>query len=82
MASRTNGFTSDEGVKSTTNKLLGVLIALLLRQGPDGPPSLKQQIEVLSDLGLRPTEIASILGRSSTHINKELAGIRKGKKKG
>ena len=66
----------------STSRLLGVIIALLLRQGQEGPPSLKQQIETLSDLGLRPSEIASILGRSSTHVNKELSGIRKGKKKG
>ena len=72
---------SDDGPAST-NKLLGVMIALLLRQGQAGPPSLKQQIETLDDLGLRPSEIASILGRSSTHVNKELTGIRKGKKKG
>lgn len=66
---------------TSTNKLLGVMIALLIRQGPDGPPSLKQQIETLSDLGLRPSEIASVLGRSSTHVNKELTGIRKRRKK-
>jgi hypothetical protein len=65
----------------STNRLLGVIIALLLRQGRDGPPSLKQQIETLNDLGLRPSEIASILGRSNTHVNKELTGIRKGKRK-
>jgi hypothetical protein len=58
------------------------MIALLLRQGQDGAPSLKQQIETLNDLGLRPSEIASILGRSSTHVNKELSGMRKAKKKG
>lgn len=72
---------ADEGTTST-NKLLGVIVALLIRQGPDGPPSLKQQIETLNDLGLRPSEIASILGRSNTHVNKELTGIRKGRKKG
>ena len=71
----------DDGPGST-NKLLGVIIALLIRQGPDGPPSLKQQIETLSDLGLRPSEIATSLGRSSTHVNKELTGIRKKRKKG
>lgn len=76
MAGRNNGFTSEDGVKAT-NRLLGVLIALLLRQGPDGPMSLKQQIETLSDLGLRPSEIASILGRSSIYVNKELTGIRR-----
>lgn len=81
MARKTNVSTSDDGPAST-NKLLGVMIALLLRQSQDGPPSLKQQIATLSDLGLRPSEIALILGRSSTHVNKELTGIRKGKKKG
>jgi hypothetical protein len=45
----------------------------------DRPMSLKQQIEVLYGLGIRPTEIAEILGRTSTHINKELSvsGIRR-----
>lgn len=66
---------------ASTNKLLGVMIALLIRQAPNGPPSLKQQIETLSELGLRPSEIAGILGRSATHVNKELTGIRKGKRK-
>ncbi len=80
MAQRTS-FLRDEEGSSSTNKLLGVMIALLLRLGHDGPPSLKQQIETLNDLGLRPSEIASILGRSSTHVNKELTGIRKSKRK-
>jgi hypothetical protein len=71
----------DEATAST-NKLLGVIIALLVRQAEGGPPSLKQQIETLNELGLRPSEIASILGRSGTHVNKELSGIRKGKMKG
>ena len=81
MARKSSVSASSDGPTST-NKLLGVMIALLLRQGQDGQPSLKQQIETLDDLGLRPSEIASILGRSSTHVNKELTGIRKGKKKG
>jgi hypothetical protein len=71
----------DDGPGST-NRLLGVIIALLLRQSEDETPSLKQQIETLDELGLRPSEIASILGRTSTHVNKELSGIRKAKKKG
>jgi hypothetical protein len=81
MAAKSNVSGVDDHVGST-NKLLRVIIALLLRQGQDGPPSVKQQIETLSDLGLRPSEIAAILGRSSTHVNKELTGIRKVKKKG
>jgi hypothetical protein len=52
------------------------------RQSEDETPSLKQQIETLDELGLRPSEISSILRRSSTHVNKELSGIRKARKKG
>lgn len=81
MQARSNFPLGDEP-STSTNKLLGVIIALFLRLGQDGPPSLKKQIETLSDLGLRPSEIASILGRTSTHVNKELTGIRKGRKKG
>lgn len=60
----------------STNRLLKVIIAVLMRCGEKQPP-LKQQIETLSSLGLRPVEIAEILGKTSTHINKELSGIRK-----
>jgi len=64
------------------NKRLGVVIALLLRSlrtGGDGL-SLRDQIRLLSELGVRPKDIAEILGRSSTYISKELVGIRKGRK--
>jgi hypothetical protein len=65
----------------STNRLLKVIIAVLIRGGEKQMP-LKQQIETLSNLGLRPIEIAEILGRTSTHINKELSGIRKQTKRG
>jgi len=60
----------------STNRLLRVIIALLIR-GDENSMPLKQQIETLSSLGLRPVEIAEILGKTSTHINKELSGLRK-----
>ncbi len=60
-----------------TNRLLMVIIALLLRRKDEALLPLNQQIAILHDLGLRPTEMAQILGRSSTYINKELSGIRK-----
>lgn len=68
---------------ATTNRLLKVVVALMLRPADDRPTSLKEQIQVLYGLGMRPTEIAEILGRTSTHINKELSasGIRKKKEK-
>jgi hypothetical protein len=81
MAKNARQKLSDDG-RTSTDRLLGVIIALLIRQEPDDSASLKQQIETLSNLGLRPSEIASILGRSSTHVNKELTGIRKSRKKG
>ncbi|GMP01622.1 hypothetical protein TM239_29100 [Bradyrhizobium sp. TM239] len=65
----------------STNRLLKVIIAVLIRGG-DNPMPLKQQIETLNGLGLRPIEIAEILGKTSTHINKELSGLRKRARKG
>ncbi len=64
----------------STNKLLRVVIALLVRQNEEGGTSLKRQIEILNDLGLRPVEIAETLGRSSTYVNKELTTLRKKRK--
>ncbi len=70
----------DENTLQSTNKLLKVIIALLLRGRDEKSPMLRQQIELLHDLGLKPVEIAEILGRTNSHINKELSGIRKGRK--
>lgn len=59
-----------------TNRLLKVVIAILMRGGERQMP-LKQQVEVLNKLGLKPKEIAEILGKTNTHVSKELTGIRK-----
>ena len=68
---------------SELNKRLGVMISLFLRMIPrEGPSiSLKEQVRILGGLGIRPRDIADILGRTATHINKELAGLRKEKSK-
>jgi len=65
------------------NKHLGTVISLLLRMIPkDGKSiNLKEQISILDGLGVRPRDIAEMLNRSQGYISKELAGIRKGKKK-
>ena len=63
----------------STNRLLRVMIALLLRRDGEQTLSVKQQIETLHRLNIRPTEIAQILGRTPTHVNKELTGLRKTK---
>ncbi len=64
------------------SRRLDVVIALLLRliEGDDGMLSTREQISTLSSLGLRPVEIAEILGKKTTYINKELSGLRKGRK--
>jgi len=64
----------------STNRLLKVIVALLLRQGSEDMPTLRDQIKILAELGIKPTEIAEIIGRTSTYINKELSGIRKSQK--
>jgi site-specific recombinase XerD len=78
---KANGSMEPASLEST-NRLLKVVIALMLRPKDDKPMSLRQQIEVLYGLGIRPAEIAEILGRTATHVNKELSvsGIRKRKK--
>ena len=65
------------------NKRLGVVISLLLRIIPKKEKgiSLKEQVRILNSLSIRPRDIADILGRTRTHINKELVGLRKKKKK-
>ena len=65
----------------STNRLLKVMIALMLRGQEENTPTLRQQVKTLSELGMKPIEIAEILGKSSGYVNKELAGIRKESKK-
>lgn len=67
---------------SELNKRLGVMISLVLQLVPrEGSElSLKEQVRILDSFGIRPVDIANILGRTASHVNKELAGIRKGKK--
>lgn len=71
----------DNNTLESTNRLLKVIIAVLLRGKNEEPLTLRQRIEILADLNLRPAEIAEILGRTNTYVNKELSGIRKGRKK-
>lgn len=55
--------------------------ALLLRLVPKDMEglSLKEQIKLLKGFGVRPVDIAKIIGRSQNYINKELVAIRKEK---
>jgi len=71
----------DNDIKST-NKLLRVIVALLLRQKNKETYTLRDQIKILSELGIKPVEIAEILGKTNSYINKELSGLRKNQKQG
>jgi hypothetical protein len=61
------------------DRKLGVIISLLmhLKDAEIVSPPLREQIWTLYQLGLRPSEIAEIVGRSNTYVNKELTGLRK-----
>lgn len=61
----------------STNKLLKVIVSLLLRRREKDLLPLKEQVEALYDSGLKPIEIAEIIGRSNLYVNKEISGIRK-----
>jgi IS30 family transposase len=71
----------DLNTLESTNRLLKVIVGLLVRRKVDDTLSLREQIEALSDLGLKPAEIAETIGRTNTYVNKELSGIRKKRKK-
>jgi hypothetical protein len=69
-----------ENDKESTNQLLRIIIALLLEQS-EAFATLRAKIRFLDQSGMRPTEIAKVLGRTTTHVSKELAGLRKEKKR-
>jgi hypothetical protein len=64
----------------STNQLLRVIIALLLEQS-ESHSTLKKKVAFLDRAGMGQTEIGKLLGRTTTHIGKELAGLRKEKKR-
>jgi hypothetical protein len=64
------------------NRNLGVIIGLLLRSLPDSDAAhLRGRILMLNNMGMRPKDIASVLGKSTNHINVELSLARNPKQK-
>lgn len=65
------------------NRNLEVIISLLLRSFPGSETaSLRDRILMLKEIGMRPKDIARILGKSENHINKELSVGRSAMKMG
>jgi len=62
-------------------KRLEVVISLMLHERAErnGNLSLKDDIKILDSIGLRPIEIAEILGKTNKHVSKELSNLRKNK---
>jgi hypothetical protein len=74
----------DEEIKIHLQQLeqkLDVVTAILLRLIPRdfNGLSLKEQIKLLDGLNVRPIDIAKIVGKSQSHVGKELVSIRKEK---
>lgn len=65
------------------SRRLGIVITLLLKLNQDSGKGMPQRalIAELQKLGMRPVEIASIIGRTSSFINKELATLKNQKEK-
>jgi hypothetical protein len=64
------------------NRNLEVIIGLLLRSLPDSDAAhLRGRILMLRDMGMRPKDIARVLGKSTNHINVELSQARNPKMK-
>ncbi len=64
------------------NKKIEVVIAVLLRllKKDHIGIALKDQISLLDGLGVRPIEIAEIVGKTQSHVSKELVAIRRSNK--
>jgi hypothetical protein len=56
------------------NRNLEVIVGLLLRSLPGSDAaSLRDRVLMLEAMGMRPKDMAKVLGKSANHINKELS---------
>lgn len=65
---------------TTISKKLDILIGLLT-MNLTKDKTLQQQVELLNSLGLKPSQIATSLGKSQGNISKNLDRIKKKNKK-
>jgi len=65
------------------SRRLGIVITLLLKLNQNTGEGMSQRalIAELQKLGMRPVEIANIIGRTSSFVNKELATLKNQKGK-
>jgi len=67
----------DEKILESMNSKLGILIALQMME--DKPETNREKIKLLSDLGLKYTEVASILNVPAKYVSKEKSLMKKKK---
>jgi hypothetical protein len=76
-----NSLSSDQALLVLAKRLDALINVLLETARPGGKPiSSMEKVRILSDAGLRPVEIAQILGISATHVSVNLHDLRKAKK--
>lgn len=65
----------DQTLENGLIKRLDVVISIMLNMVTVGnrPLNMRQKILFLKDLGLRPIEIAKMLGRSVNYVTKEIS---------
>ena len=61
-----------DSTDSETNKLLRAIIALLVKDKAAEARTMREQIKLLADVGLKPKEIAAVVGRTRVYVTKEL----------
>jgi len=71
----------EKEVLENINRNLEVIVGLLLRSLPGSDASsLRDRVLTLEAMGMRPKDMAKVLGKSANHINKELSVGRATKK--
>jgi hypothetical protein len=75
-----NEKTTDKASQEIIRRL-DVLIGVLLETGGKNgtPVPMGTRIRILSQMGMRPTQISKILGRKLSYVTKELFRLRKAK---
>ena len=69
-------------VLENINARLGIIIGLLIRGLPDaGEAEVRDRMLMLSDMGMRPKDIALALATSTNNVNATLSKHRKAAKK-
>ncbi len=70
------------GINEAVKRLDAIINILFENSGPQGKPTpIVRRIEILRAAGLRPIEIARILGKSLTNVSVQLNLLKKKKEK-